>query len=44
MLNWAHTHGVMLRLIEPGKPNQNGNVGRGRHSQEATTREGSKRA
>lgn len=23
MLTWAHRHGVMLRLIEPGKPNQN---------------------
>ncbi len=23
MLTWAHTHNVMLRLIEPGKPNQN---------------------
>jgi len=23
MLNWAHDHGVTLRLIEPGKPNQN---------------------
>lgn len=23
MLNWAHANGVMLRLIEPGKPNQN---------------------
>ena len=23
MLTWAHTHGVTLRLIEPGKPNQN---------------------
>ncbi len=23
MLEWAHTHGVTLRLIEPGKPNQN---------------------
>lgn len=23
MLTWGHTHGVMLRLIEPGKPNQN---------------------
>ncbi len=23
MLNWAHDHGVKLRLIEPGKPNQN---------------------
>lgn len=23
MLTWAHAHGVKLRLIEPGKPNQN---------------------
>lgn len=23
MVQWGHTHGVMLRLIEPGKPNQN---------------------
>ncbi len=23
MLTWAHKHGVKLRLIEPGKPNQN---------------------
>jgi transposase InsO family protein len=23
MLNWAHDRGVKLRLIEPGKPNQN---------------------
>ena len=23
MLIWAHTRGVTLRLIEPGKPNQN---------------------
>jgi len=23
MLNWGHTHDVKLRLIEPGKPNQN---------------------
>lgn len=23
MLTWAHDHGVSLRLIEPGKPNQN---------------------
>ena len=23
MLNWAHTRGVQLFLIEPGKPNQN---------------------
>jgi len=23
MLTWAHEHGVKLRLIEPGKPNQN---------------------
>lgn len=23
MLTWAHTHTVTLRLIEPGKPNQN---------------------
>lgn len=23
MLTWAHLHGVKLRLIEPGKPNQN---------------------
>ena len=23
MLTWAHEHGVRLRLIEPGKPNQN---------------------
>lgn len=23
MLTWAHRHGVALRLIEPGKPNQN---------------------
>ena len=23
MLTWAHRHGITLRLIEPGKPNQN---------------------
>jgi transposase InsO family protein len=23
MLTWAHTRGVTLRLVEPGKPNQN---------------------
>lgn len=23
MLSWCHAHGVQLRLIEPGKPNQN---------------------
>lgn len=23
MLTWAHEHGIALRLIEPGKPNQN---------------------
>ena len=26
MLTWAHRHGVTLRLIEPGKPNQNAYV------------------
>jgi putative transposase len=26
MLNWAHRSGVLLRLIEPGKPNQNAYV------------------
>ena len=26
MLTWAHQHGVNLRLIEPGKPNQNAYV------------------
>ena len=26
MLTGAHTHGVTLRLIEPGKPNQNAYV------------------
>lgn len=26
MLNWAHARGVTLRLIEPGKPNQNAYV------------------
>ena len=26
MLIWAHTRGVTLRLIEPGKPNQNAYV------------------
>jgi putative transposase len=26
MLNWAHRNGVRLRLIEPGKPNQNAYV------------------
>jgi putative transposase len=26
MLNWAHRNGVALRLIEPGKPNQNAYV------------------
>lgn len=26
MLNWAHRNGVSLRLIEPGKPNQNAYV------------------
>lgn len=23
LLTWAHRHGIALRLIEPGKPNQN---------------------
>jgi transposase InsO family protein len=27
MLTWAHRHGIALRLIEPGKPNQNAYVG-----------------
>ena len=26
MLNWAHQNGVALKLIEPGKPNQNAYV------------------
>jgi putative transposase len=26
MLTWAHRHGLALRLIEPGKPNQNAYV------------------
>ncbi len=26
MLTWAHRHGIALRLIEPGKPNQNAYV------------------
>ncbi len=26
MLTWAHRHGISLRLIEPGKPNQNAYV------------------
>ena len=26
MLEWAHAHGVAMRLIEPGKPNQNAYV------------------
>jgi putative transposase len=26
MLNWAHRRGIALRLIEPGKPNQNAYV------------------
>jgi len=26
MVTWAHERGVELRLIEPGKPNQNANV------------------
>lgn len=26
MLTWAHSHGISLRLIEPGKPNQNAYV------------------
>lgn len=26
MLSWAHRHGIALRLIEPGKPNQNAYV------------------
>jgi len=26
MLEWAHVHGIALRLIEPGKPNQNAYV------------------
>ena len=28
MLNWAHTRGVQLFLIEPGKPNQNAYIER----------------
>jgi len=27
MLTWAHAHSVTLRLIEPGKPNQNAYIG-----------------
>jgi transposase InsO family protein len=27
MLTWAHAHQVALRLIEPGKPNQNAYIG-----------------
>ena len=26
MLTWAHTQGLTLRLIEPGKPNQNASI------------------
>jgi hypothetical protein len=26
MLTWAHRNGIALRLIEPGKPNQNAYV------------------
>ncbi len=26
MLTWAHQRGVKLRLIEPGKPNQNASI------------------
>ena len=26
MLTWAHRHGIALRLIEPGKPNQNAHI------------------
>ena len=26
MLSWAHARGVTLRLIEPGKPNQNASI------------------
>ena len=26
MLTWAHENGVLLRFIEPGKPNQNAYV------------------
>jgi putative transposase len=26
MLNWSHRQGISLRLIEPGKPNQNAYV------------------
>ena len=26
MLNWSHRNGVALRLIEPGKPNQNASI------------------
>jgi putative transposase len=26
MLTWAHAHTVMLRLIEPGKLNQNASI------------------
>ena len=26
MLSWAHRHGISLRLIAPGKPNQNAYV------------------
>lgn len=26
MLNWTHRNGIALRLIEPGKPNQNAYV------------------
>ncbi len=46
MLNWAHSRGIVLRLIEPGKPNQNAyvesfNTGRAdtRPVREATGRE-----
>jgi transposase InsO family protein len=26
MLTWAHRRGIALRLIEPGKPNQNATI------------------
>jgi hypothetical protein len=26
MLTWAHRRGIALRLVEPGKPNQNAYV------------------
>src|SRR5206468_6729084 len=38
MLTWAHTRGVQLRLIEPGKPTQNAYIRSEEHTSELQSR------